>query len=168
MRSGKDARNVSAEEIEKAHFETSHIQHNDENALSYTISLALYAARNYYTLYRESPGGKGFTDMVFIPKKNHMEKPALVVELKWDQNAETALKQIKQKRYCDSLKEYQGCMLLVGVNYDKKTKNIDVKLKNMKNRNNYGDRQVRRPPFPCLSSDRNPLQRLGFPKNVFY
>ena len=39
-----------AEGIRQAHFETSHIQYNDENALSYTISLALYAARNYYSV----------------------------------------------------------------------------------------------------------------------
>ena len=36
-----------AEAVRQAHFETSHIQYNDENALSYTISLALYAARNF-------------------------------------------------------------------------------------------------------------------------
>lgn len=75
-----------AEGIKKAHFETSHIQYNDENALSYTISLALYAARNFYTIHREFPGGKGFADLVFIPRKCFCEKPALIVELKWDKN----------------------------------------------------------------------------------
>ena len=38
--------------IEQAHYETSILQYNDENALSYTISLALYAAREYYTVIR--------------------------------------------------------------------------------------------------------------------
>ena len=38
------------------------LQYNDENALSYTISLALYAARNFYTVYRELPGGKGLVE----------------------------------------------------------------------------------------------------------
>ena len=52
-----------AEGIRQAHFETSHIQYNDENALSYTISLALYAARNFYTVHCELAGGKGFADM---------------------------------------------------------------------------------------------------------
>ena len=55
--------------IELAHLETSHLQYNDENALSYTISLALYAARNFYTVIREMPSGKGFADMVYLPKK---------------------------------------------------------------------------------------------------
>ena len=64
------------EGIEQAHFETAHIQYNDENALSYTISLALFAARNFYTIYRELPTGKGFADMVYIPRKKFPEKPA--------------------------------------------------------------------------------------------
>ena len=74
-----------AEAVRQAHFETSHIQYNDENALSYTISLALYAARNFYTVHREFPGGKGFADLVFLPRKKFIDKPALVVELKWEQ-----------------------------------------------------------------------------------
>ncbi len=86
-----------AEGIRQAHFETSHIQYNDENALSYTVSLALYAARNFYTFHRELSGGKGFADLVFIPRKKFSEKPALVVELKWDKTARGAITQIKEK-----------------------------------------------------------------------
>ena len=111
-----------AEGIRLAHFETSHIQYNDENALSYTISLALYAARNFYTVHRELAGGKGFADLVFVPRKKFLDKPALVVELKWDQAAEGAISQMKKKEYCRSLEEYEGNILLVGVNYNKKTK----------------------------------------------
>ena len=117
-----------AEGIRQAHFETSHIQYNDENALSYTISLALYAARNFYTIHRELAGGKGFADLVFIPKKQFAEKPALVVELKWDQSAEGAIKQIKDKKYFESLEEYQDNLLLIGINYDKKTKEHVCKI----------------------------------------
>lgn len=111
-----------AEGIRQAHFETSHIQYNDENALSYTISLALYAARNFYTVHRELAGGKGFADLVFIPRKRFLDKPALLVELKWDKSAVGALEQVKKKEYCQSLEEYHGNLLLVGVNYNKKTK----------------------------------------------
>ena len=111
-----------ADGIKEAHFETSHIQYNDENALSYTISLALYAARNFYTVYREFPGGNGFADMVYIPKKKFSDKPALVVELKWDKDARGAIEQIKNKEYCKSLDEYRGNILLVGINYSLKTK----------------------------------------------
>lgn len=108
--------------VEHAHFETSQLQYHDENALSYTISLALYAARNYYTIYRELPSGKGFADMVFIPKKKFADKPALIVELKWNKSATGAIQQIKNKEYCQSLSEYKGNMLLVGINYNRDTK----------------------------------------------
>ena len=111
-----------AEGIQMAHFETSHIQYNDENALSYTISLALYTARNFYTMHRELAGGKGLADIVFVPRKKFPDKPALVVELKWDKSADGAIHQIKNKEYCRSLDEYKGNALLVGVNYNKKTK----------------------------------------------
>ena len=111
-----------SEGIEQAHFETSHIQYNDENALSYTISLALFAARNYYTVYRELPTGKGFADMVYIPRKKYADKPALVVELKWDKTAKGAIEQIKNRQYVKNLEEYKGNILLVGINYDKESK----------------------------------------------
>ena len=111
-----------AEAIQQAHYETSILQYNDENALSYTISLALYAAREYYTVIRELPSGKGFADLVFLPKKNHMDKPLLLVELKWDKDAETAIRQIKEKKYTGVLREHAGKILLVGICYDKKTK----------------------------------------------
>lgn len=117
----KDAKQV-ARRMQEAHFETSHFQYNDENALCYTVSLALYAARNFYTIHRELAGGKGFADLVFIPRKRFGEKPALVVELKWDKSAKGALEQMKNKEYCRSLEEYWGNLLLVGVNYNKKTK----------------------------------------------
>lgn len=108
--------------IEKAHQETSHLQYNDENALSYTVSLAYYAARQYYTIVRELPTGKGFADLTFIPRKKYPDKPAMVIELKWDQSADTAISQIKRKQYTDALQEYKGNILLVGISYDKQTK----------------------------------------------
>ena len=84
--------------------------------------MALYSARNYYTVYREFPSGKGFADMVYLPIKKFMDKPALVVELKWDKSAQGAVAQIKNKQYCKSLQEYEGNILLVGINYDKDTR----------------------------------------------
>lgn len=56
--------------VEKAHVETSQIQYNDENALSYTLSLAFYSARRYYNIIREMPAGKGFADLVFVPRRS--------------------------------------------------------------------------------------------------
>ena len=113
---------AAAAYIENAHLETSHIQYNDENALSYTISLAFYAARQYYTVVRELPTGKGFADIAFIPRKKYADKPAMVVELKWNRDADTALKQIKEKNYPAGLSEYKNNMLLVGIDYDRDTR----------------------------------------------
>ena len=121
-----------AEGIRQAHFETAHIQYNDENALSYTISLALYAARNFYTVHRELAGGKGFADLVFVPRKKFQEKPALIVELKWDKSVRGAIEQIRQKEYFESLKEYQGNMLLVGINYNIRTKDHECVIEELK------------------------------------
>jgi hypothetical protein len=117
----QDAQAV-AEGLEQAHFETSILKYNDENSLSCVISLAYYSARTYYTQVRELPTGKGFADIVFLPRKNHLDKPAIVVELKWDKSAKGAIAQIKEKNYGKALEDYQGKLLLVGVNYDVKSK----------------------------------------------
>lgn len=111
-----------ADALERVHEENVVIlNYNDENALSFVVSLAYYSARKDYILIRELPTGKGFADIVFLPRK-HSDKPALVVELKWDKTARTAITQIKEKRYVQTLEQYTGKILLVGVNYDKETK----------------------------------------------
>ena len=108
--------------IDQAHEEISILQYNDENALSCTINLAFYFAREYYTIIRELPSGKGFADICLIPRKLHEDKPAAIIELKWDKTAVGAIEQIKRQRYVDALKDYRGNLLLAGINYDKKTK----------------------------------------------
>jgi hypothetical protein len=120
-----------AEGLEQAHFETSILKYNDENSLACVISLAYYSARTYYTQVRELPTGKGFADLVFLPRKNHLDKPAIVVELKWDKSAKGAIAQIKEKNYCKALEDYQGNLLLVGVNYDVKTKKHECEIEMM-------------------------------------
>ena len=104
--------------IDQAHNEISVLQYNDENSLSCTLTLAFYFAREYYTIIREMPSGKGFADLVFIPRPLHRDKPAAVIELKKDKNAEGAIAQIKQKNYVEALQDYKGNLLLVGINYD--------------------------------------------------
>jgi len=111
-----------ARAIDKVHSDTTSIlTYNNENSLSCVISLAYYSARNYYTLVREMPSGKGFADIVFIPHKN-INRPAIVVELKWNSSADAAIEQIRSKNYTDALKGYSGDIILVGINYDKTTK----------------------------------------------
>ena len=109
--------------IAKVHEEnTSILTYNDENSLSCVLSLALYGAKDYYTIIRELPTGKGFSDLVFLPRTKHLDKPALVVELKWDKTVESAIDQVKKKNYVSALDEYEGNLLLVGVNYNKADK----------------------------------------------
>ena len=111
-----------AEGIEAAHLETSHLTYNDENALAYTLSLAYYTARQRYLVVREMPTGKGFADLVFIPRPAYSQVPAMIVELKWDCSARTAIRQIKDKEYVKALEGYAGRLLLVGISYDKSTR----------------------------------------------
>ena len=114
-----------AKYLEEAHLDTAILTYNNENALSYTISIAYMAARNHYTIIREMPGGKGYADMVFIPKE---DKPALIVELKWDQEVETAIDQIKEKKYYFGLEKYLDNLLLIGISYNKETKKHSCKI----------------------------------------
>ena len=106
--------------IEHVHQEnTSILAYNDENSLACVISLAYYSAKKNYVIYRELVGGKGFADLVFIPRKT-TQAPAIVVELKRNQTADAAIDQIKRKEYVQSLKDYRGEVLLVGINYESK------------------------------------------------
>lgn len=104
--------------IEQVHQEnTSILKYNDENSLACVISLAYYSAKKDYVVYRELAGGKGYADMVFVPRSN-VNKPAIIVELKWNKSADSAINQIKNRQYVESLKGYSGEVVLVGVNYD--------------------------------------------------
>ena len=116
---------VVAETIEKIHSEyASVIQYNDENSLSSVLAIAYLSSMQYYFKpIRELPAGLGFADFIYIPKPEYANRyPALVIELKWDKNAKTALQQIKDKKYPNSILSYTGKILLVGISYDKKSK----------------------------------------------
>ena len=122
---------------------TSVLKYNNENSLACVLTIAYYAAKKDYQIVRELPTGKGFADIVLLPRPNrnlpavqhavlrpqdlllprpNRNLPAVVLELKYDHTAETAINQIKGKRYTDSLLDYVGEVVLVGVNYDKESK----------------------------------------------
>ena len=94
---------------------------HDENALACVLSVAYIWAKNEYVIHREYATGKGYADLVMIPRRN-VSKPALVIELKFNNSADTAIDQIKRKQYPAKIAEYTGDILLVGINYDKETK----------------------------------------------
>ncbi len=112
-----------ADGMEAIHSETaSLLKYNNENSLTCTVLMAYFSAKAYYmNPIMEMPSGKGFADVVYLPRRG-IDKPALVVELKWNKSAEGALKQIKEKDYADWILEYTGDILLVAVNYDKSSK----------------------------------------------
>lgn len=99
---------------------TSNRSYNNEDALQSAIYLAYIYALNRYSVIKEMTTGKGFADVVFVPYKEN--DPAMIIELKRNGFAESALQQIREKRYFDSLSHYQGRILFVGINYDEKNK----------------------------------------------
>lgn len=107
-----------AELVELAHDTyTSVLKYNDENSLSCVLTMAYFTAPAFYNIIREMPAGKGFADFVFIPRANAGNRPAMVVELKYNKSADAAIRQIKEKRYHGALSGYSGRILLVGINY---------------------------------------------------
>lgn len=121
-----------AEIVEQVHQDnTSILQYNDENSLSCILSLAYYSARKSHTITREATAGKGFADLVFEPRKNS-SMPAFIVELKCNHSAEEAVEQIRSKNYTDCLKDYSGEILLVVINYDKKSKKHTCRIEKTK------------------------------------
>ena len=108
--------------VDAAHDEnTSILSYNNENSLACVLSIAYYYAKNDYVINRELPTGKGFADLALIPRKN-VDKPAIILELKYDQSADAAIDQILRKQYPARVSQYTGQLLLVGINYDRKLK----------------------------------------------
>ena len=101
---------------------TSILTYNNENSLANVIAISLFlSTTNTYNVVRELPTGKGYADLVYLPKSG-VNKPALLIELKFDKSALTAITQIKEKNYLQFFKDYKGEVLLVGINYSKGTK----------------------------------------------
>ena len=118
-----------AEFVEKAHDKADNKTYNDEAALSYAIRRAYIAAEGYYTIIPEMDTGKGYADLILLPSPRYPDKPALLIELKYEKDAEGAIMQIKKRNYPDRLEHYKGNILLVGINYDKDLSNDDPKFK---------------------------------------
>ena len=117
--------------IDAAHDEhTSILSYNDENSLACVLSLAYYYAFNDYIVHRELATGKGFADLVLIPRKD-VESPAIVIELKYNQSADTAIAQIKRRDYPAKVAQYADDLLLVGISYDREAKEHTCQIEKM-------------------------------------
>ena len=108
-----------AAQIEKVHLEsTNPLNANNENALRAVIQLAYFSYKDYYLKMEELPAGHGYADIVYLPRQGETV-PALIVELKWNQSAQAAIDQIRDRKYPAALQDYYGEILLVGINYEK-------------------------------------------------
>ncbi len=107
--------------------DTTILSYNDENSLACVISIAYYYAQNESHVHREYQTGKGFADLVLIPR-NNVARPAIIIELKKDQAAQTGIDQIKERHYPQKVAEYTGDILLVAINYDTQTKQHTCKI----------------------------------------
>ncbi|MDE6689883.1 MAG: ATP-binding protein [Prevotella sp.] len=117
--------------IDKAHDEnTSILSYNNENSLACVLSLAFYYAKNDYTFHRELPTGKGFADIVLMPRKN-TRKPAILLELKYGKSANAAIEQIHRKEYQSKIVQDAEEIILVGINYDPKSKKHECKIESI-------------------------------------
>lgn len=114
-----------AEEVEEIHQEyCSTIRYNSEQSLQSVLQVALLSSIEYYDKVKlEEPTGKGFADMVLFPQNGYQnDYPVVVIELKWNKDAKTAIDQIKERNYFNSFKDKSFGGLLVGINYNPKTK----------------------------------------------
>lgn len=116
-----------AKALDESHINaTSNRSYNNEDALQSAIYLAYLYAINKYTIIREATAGKGFADVVFIPLER--SDPAMVIELKKNDCAESAVNQIREKKYFTCMEHYKGNLLFVGINYDADSKTHSCKI----------------------------------------
>ncbi len=125
----KDEKTV-AEMIESVHLSKAAARnYNNEQALRYVVIMAYLSGMDHYLRFEEIAGGRGYSDILFLPRRTS-SKPALLVELKWNKSVEKAITQIKEKKYAQILKqfEYEGKLLIIGINYSTRTAKHTCKI----------------------------------------
>ena len=121
----------AAAALDRSHIHvTSNRSYNNEDALKSAIYLAYIYALNRYTVVKEMTSGKGFADVVFIPF--YEGDPAMIIELKRNHSAESAVNQIRDKQYFASLDNYRGDILFAGINYDENDKTHTCIIENFR------------------------------------
>ncbi|MBR4345140.1 MAG: AAA family ATPase [Lachnospiraceae bacterium] len=120
-------RKMVAELLEAAHDKAGNRTYHSEAGLSYAVQLAYYAAQDLYTIIPELDTGKGYADLAYIPKDP--KYPAMLIELKYEKDADTAISQIHRQNYPERLELYKGNLILVGINYDRTLSNDSEEFK---------------------------------------
>ena len=121
-----------ANAVERAHGSAAGPRYyNDKQALRAAVKLAYIWAIDDYLRVDELPGGRGFADVVFIPKPGSALAP-MVVELKWDKPADAAIEQVKARNYPAALLGLRGECLLVGITYDASTTGHACKIERIR------------------------------------
>ena len=105
--------------------------YNDEQALRFAVKLAFLTSIDRFARIEELPSGHGRADIVYLPRQRSMV-PAMIVELKWDREPETALAQVRERNYPAVLHDWGGPVLLVGITYDSKTKEHTCRIERMR------------------------------------
>lgn len=72
---------------------------------------------------------KVLKQQLFLMRKSDRSLLKRLEEKKWNKSADTALQQIEERRYPDSVRSYTGSILLVGINYDTHTKEYTCLIK---------------------------------------
>lgn len=108
--------------IQRAHDAScSPLHYNDEQALRAVVKAALIASVDDWACVDELPSGHGYVDVAYLPRSGS-NKPALVVELKWNKPVKVAIDQIRNRDYPQVLRDLDVSILLVGITYDTGTK----------------------------------------------
>ena len=125
----KDEAAVAAALTEAHTRVTNPLTYNNESSFQSAIGLAFFYANLKYTVIKELPTGKGYADLALIPYVPNI--PAMIIELKNNKSAGSAINQIKEKKYDDLLEHYRGDLLFVGINYDADTKEHQCKIEEL-------------------------------------
>lgn len=107
--------------------------YNEEQALRYTVKMAYISCVDQFARVEELPSGHGIADLVYIPKKRST-LPTMVIELKWGKGASGAISQIRDRNYQNIPLQIGADILLVGIDYDEKTKQHSCRIEKIQNR----------------------------------
>lgn len=109
------------------------LNYNDEGDLAALVNLIYLSARDVYRIEREDRAGKGFADFIFYPENPKAD--GMILELKVDQSADSAINQIIDKKYDLKFRGRlgergvkTGRILAVGMAYDRGSKEHHCKV----------------------------------------